>query len=79
MDKRTIELDKNESLVLIDLLIRFREKEELVFEHESEKQIFYDLCAMLEFQVPELLSPKYRELLAEARSKVADLDYEAEF
>jgi|GEM_PF-3449509 len=78
MDKITIELDRNEALVLVELLIRFREKEVIEFTHEAEPQILFDLCSMLESKVPELLDSKYRELLELARSKVANLDYETE-
>ena len=63
---------------MVDFLIRFRDKEEVTFEHEAEQQILFNLCAMLEYDFPELLSPHYVELLEIAREKVANLDYESE-
>jgi len=65
-----IKLEDFEALVLVDLLIRFTESEKIEFEHESEKQVLYDLCALLENEVPELLDPKYKELLQRARETI---------
>ena len=76
MNKRKIELNKDESIVLVDFLIRFRENEKIDFIHEAEKQILYDLCALLEQEVPELLNLDYKKSLEVARDNVANLDYE---
>ncbi len=65
-----IELKDFEALVLLEFLLRFSEDEKLAIEHEAEKQILYDLCAMLEREVPELLDPKYKELVSTAREKI---------
>jgi hypothetical protein len=71
-----IDLKPEESLVLIDFLLRFRDRERLVIEHDAERNILWDLCAMLESQVPELLSPDYKSRLEFARSAVASADWE---
>lgn len=70
-----IELKDFEALTLIEFLLRFRDGEKLAIEHEAEEQILYDLCVMLESEVPELLDPKYKELLAEAREKIVKGDH----
>ncbi len=67
MKKTKLELTSNEALVLVDFLIRFRDDEELKIEDPSEEQLLWDLCAMLESKVPELLDKNYKELLAKAR------------
>jgi len=65
-----IKLENFEALVLVDFLLRFTDTENLSFKHEAEKQILYDLCALLESEVPELLDPNYKKLLEEARKKI---------
>jgi hypothetical protein len=72
----TIELKAEEALVLIDFLLRFRDKEQLAIEHDAEEQILWDLCALLESQVPELLDPEYVKKLALARTLVTSDDWE---
>jgi hypothetical protein len=66
-----IELTGNEALVLIDFLIRFRDDESLKIEHSAEEQMLWDLCAMLEPEVPELLDADYKILLQKARQEIA--------
>lgn len=72
----SLELSKSEALVLVDLLIRYTKNEKFTIEHEADNQIMYDLCAMLESQVPELLESNYKEKLNVARSVVANLSKE---
>ena len=67
MKKTKLELTSNEALVLIDFLLRFRNREQLVIEDPAEEQLLWDLCAMLESDVPELLDESYQELLTKAR------------
>jgi hypothetical protein len=71
-----IELKAQEALVLIDFLLRFRDNESLSIEHHAEECILWDVCALLESQVPELLAKDYRTQLKRARSLVANDDYE---
>ncbi len=70
MKKTKFELTSNEALVLIDFLLRFRDKERLVIEDPAEEQLLWDLCAMLESNVPELLEKNYKELLSKARENI---------
>ena len=71
-----IELKPEESLVLIDFLLRFRDEARLLIEHHAEECVLWDLCALLESQVPELLQPDYANKLAVARSAVTSEDWE---
>ena len=66
----SINLTPSEALVLVDFLIRYRDEEKLKIEDSSEQKLLWDLCAMLESEVPELLSENYKELLNMARSTV---------
>ena len=61
-----LKLTSNEALALVNFLLRFRDDEILKIEHPAEEQLLWDLCAMLESEVPELLDPKYYELVAKA-------------
>ena len=69
-NKIKLELTSSEALALVDFLIRFRDEEKLTIEHPAEEQLLWDLCAMLESEVPELLDPKYNELLLKARKVI---------
>jgi hypothetical protein len=72
----TVEFKPEEALVLVDFLIRFRDKELLAIEHPAEEHALWDLCALLESQIPELIGPGYDEKLDRARSLVASEDWE---
>ena len=65
-----LELTNNEALVLVHFLMRYRDKGELKIKHEAEDILIYDLCAMLESNVPQLLESNYLELLNKAREVV---------
>ena len=70
MKKTKLELTPNEALVLVDFLLRFRDEEKLIIQDQSEEQLLWDLCAMLESEVPELLHKDYSALLKNAREVV---------
>ena len=72
----TVEFKPEEALVLIDFLIRFRDKELLTIEHPAERHALWDLCALLQSQVPELIDPHYADKLNAARSLVASDNWE---
>lgn len=71
-----VELKPEEALVLLEFLLRFRDREVLTIEHHSEECVLWDLCALIESQVPELLDPDYRDRLQLAREAVASEDWE---
>ncbi len=68
--KMKIELTNNEALVLVDFLMRFRDNEILSIEGPAEEQILWDLCTMLESDVPELFDPEYKRALSKARKVI---------
>lgn len=68
-------LESHEALVLIEFLLRYRDNGKLEIQHRAEEQILYDLCALLESDIPELLSGNYKKLLQAAREKVLE-DFE---
>jgi hypothetical protein len=72
----TIQLKPEEALVLIEFLLRFRDKEQLSIAHEAEANVLWDLCALLESQVPELVHSAYTNKLERARNAVASADWE---
>ena len=71
-----IDLKPEEALVLVEFLLRFRDREELSIAHTAEANALWDLCAVLESQVPELLDPAYTRKLGEARTAVAGSGWE---
>jgi hypothetical protein len=73
--KIAVDLTRAEAIVFVDFLMRFREEERLVVEHEAETQLLYDLCGMVEQLLPELFDPEWRSLVERARAAVlADPD-----
>jgi hypothetical protein len=71
-----IELKPEEALVLIEFLLRFCDDGELSIAHQAEQRALWDLCAVLESQVPEILASDYHVKLDKARELVADDDFE---
>jgi hypothetical protein len=65
-----LELTRAEAIVLIEFLMRFRDKERLAVEHEAEEQLLYDLCAAVENKLPELFDPQWRALVERSRAAV---------
>jgi hypothetical protein len=49
-----IDLEPDGAIVRGEFLLRFRDQEKLSIEHRVEANVLWDLCALLEFQVPEL-------------------------
>jgi hypothetical protein len=70
--KVAVNLSRAEAIVLIDVLMRFRDKERLAIEHEAEEQLLYDLCAVVENQLPELFDPQWGTLVEQARASVLE-------
>ena len=74
IDKINLELTSNEALVLFDLLSRFSdsEKDEVVFEDQSERRVLWDMQCMLEAQLLEPFKEDYRKKLEKARDAIRD-------
>ncbi len=68
--KVALSLTRAEAIVFIELLMRFRDKDRLVVEDEAERQLLYDLCCMVEDQLPELFDPRWGLLVQQARASV---------
>ncbi len=68
----SIELSRNEALVLFEWLSRFSETGDLAFVHQAEQRVLWDIEAVLESQLVEPLAPDYESLLATAREAVRD-------
>jgi hypothetical protein len=68
--KVTVTLTRAEAIVLMAFLMRFRDADRLALEHEAEQQLLWDLCCVVEDQLPELLDPRWKELLEQSRAAV---------
>ena len=65
-------LKKEEALVLFDWISRFNESSNNEFEDSSEERLFWDMEALLEKSIPQVLSDSYKEILTKARDKIRD-------
>jgi hypothetical protein len=68
--KVAITLTRAEAVVLIEFLMRFRDKERLAIEHESEQQLLWDLCCVVESQLPELFDPQWKAIVEQSQTAV---------
>lgn len=69
----SLQLSSDEAIVLLEWLINFNQEEHNeLFEDQSEKRALWNLEALLEKSVPEILDPNYLEILANAREKLRD-------
>ncbi len=68
--KLAINLSRAEGVVLIEFLLRFRDDERLVIEHAAEEQLLFDLCAVVESQLPELFDPQWQAIVEQSRAAV---------
>ena len=72
-EKINISLNKNEALILFELLSRFSESDSvLTIEHQAEKSVLWSLCCDLEKILVEPFYENYDELLHQAREKLKD-------
>ena len=71
MESVTIDLTKDEALVLFEWLARNDAgSDKLVIDNESERKVLWVLEGLLESVLVDPLRPDYKERLAEARAKV---------
>jgi hypothetical protein len=68
----SLELTRMEALVFFEFVRRYSETKRLVLEDQAEQRVLWDLCAMLESALHEPLTPRYVQLLAQARAAVRD-------
>jgi hypothetical protein len=65
-----LELTDDEALVLFEWLSRLDESDAAPCEHDAERHVLWALHGQLERTLKEPLQPDYRNLVANARSKV---------
>jgi hypothetical protein len=70
----TLELSNAEALVLLDFLARGsqRDLKEYAIEYQAEQRVLWDLEAVLEGKLTEVVNQRYREQVALARAEVQD-------
>jgi hypothetical protein len=66
-DSVAIALTKAEALILFDLLADLHEDPSLKVRDQADRVALWNLTSLLEKSLAEVLSPNYRELVAQAR------------
>lgn len=72
--KVTIELSREEALVLFEFVSAFSDTDQLLIHDQAEQRVLWNICASLEKILVEPFHANYSELLAEARKRVRDKD-----
>lgn len=74
-DNIQLNLSNDEALVLLHWLFRFNEIEHPdLFEDQAEQRVLYDLEAVLEDVVDDIVDTDYNDYLVKARKKIRDED-----
>jgi hypothetical protein len=63
-------LSPDEALVSFEFVSRFTDSDQLSIADQSEARALWNLCGRLEKQLSEPFSPRYSELLAQARLRL---------
>lgn len=72
-DKVTIELTKDEALVLFDFLGRFNQKEHNdIFEDQAEQKALWIVEEQLEKTLIEPFDPNYTNIIKQSRDNIRD-------
>ena len=71
-----IAINNHEAIVLFDLLHRINHRNLVYFEDQAEERVLFDLEAVLETSISEILSSDYDNLLKIARENIRDKDEE---
>jgi hypothetical protein len=70
-DEVVLRLSRAETVVLMELLMRFRDQNQLATEHPAEEKLLHDLAALVQRHLQkELSDPAWAELLDESRQAV---------
>ncbi len=71
-NKIQIELDSDESIVLLEFITRFTDSilGDSFYESEAEELILLELEGKLEKQIDSLFNPNYKSILEKARNKL---------
>lgn len=67
-----------EALVLFDWLARFNGSDDAAALHPSERRVLWDLEALLERELPEVLDGEYVGIVRKARAALSDADDDPE-
>ena len=70
----SINLMKDEALVLFEFLSRFSETDKLSIEHQSEERALWNLAYIFEKELSEPFDKKYGDILSQARERLKDND-----
>lgn len=66
----SINLTREEAIVLIEFLLRFCDEQRLSVEHQAEEKLLWNLGCVLEEQVPELFLPEWKSIVEQSRAAV---------
>ena len=69
-ERISIQLSKQEALVLFDLLARNESVNEFKIDDKSERMVLDNICSLLESLLEEPLAENYEDLLNKARANV---------
>lgn len=67
-----LKLTKDEALVLFEFVSRFSDKDKLEIVDQAEQRVLWNVCCLLEKQLPEPFSADYLAIIERARNKVRD-------
>jgi hypothetical protein len=67
-----LQMSADEALVFFEFLSRFADSDQLSIADQAETRTLWNLCGRLERQLSGPFSPRYSELLAQARSRLRD-------
>ena len=72
MTKYTLGLSEDEALVLFEFFSRFDDTDRLEFVHPAEYLALQRISAQIDKTTAAMFKPEYRELLSEARERIAE-------
>ena len=67
-----LSLSRDEAIVIFEFLSRYSDTGSLSIEDQAEQRVLWDMCASLESQLHEPISPNYDEILRNSRDSVRD-------
>lgn len=73
-DELAISMSSDTALVLLSLVARLNEGDEIAFEDQAEQRALWDLEALLESVVAATVVSDYANRLRQARDRVRDVD-----
>jgi len=67
-----LSLSREAAIVLFEFLSRYTDTGQLSIADQAEQRVLWDLCAMMESQLNEPISPDYDKILKTSRKMVRD-------